>query len=37
MGNLDAITSESYLEDALQDAERLLKYAAEVGVDTVAS
>jgi hypothetical protein len=33
MGNLDATTSESYLEEALQDAERLLKYAAEVGVD----
>jgi hypothetical protein len=33
MGNLDAATSESYLEEALQDAERLLKYAAEVGVD----
>jgi hypothetical protein len=33
MGNLDATTSESYLEDALQDAERLLKYAAEMGVD----
>jgi hypothetical protein len=33
MGNLDGTTSESYLEEALQDAERLLKYAAEVGVD----
>src|SRR5580700_8047220 len=33
MENLDATPSESYLEEALQDAERLLKYAAEVGVD----
>jgi hypothetical protein len=33
MGTLDAATCESYLEDALQDAERLLKFAAEVGVD----
>jgi hypothetical protein len=33
MGNLDATPSDSYLEEALQDAERLLKYAAEVGVD----
>src|SRR5260221_12292324 len=34
MGSLDATaSSESYLEDALQDAERLLKFAAEVGVD----
>ncbi len=36
MGNPDAAAPESYLEDVLQDAERLLKYAAEAGVDVDA-
>jgi hypothetical protein len=31
--NFPTAVSRSYLEDALQDAERLLQYAAEIGID----
>ncbi len=33
MDSTGATTSSDYLEEALQDAQRLLKYAAEIGVD----
>jgi hypothetical protein len=35
-GPLDPQTSPQYFNDALNDAERLLKYAAEIGIDVTA-